>query len=84
MGFDVLKNNELINIHQNNLIDNILKEFSTETEDNSIETLMGIHEHSVIPYDNEDDMLLKKYHHGIGCSHYLVKLSLPDLKNSVS
>ena len=44
---------------------------------------MSVHEHVIIPDENEEKSMLKRYQHGVGSFLYLVKLSHPDLTNSV-
>ena len=44
---------------------------------------MSVHEHVIMPDENEEKSMLKRYHHGVGSLLYLVKLSRPDLTNSV-
>ena len=83
VGCEVIKKDGYIFIHQRKLIDKLLEYFKSEIKNKEKETPMGIHEHTLIPEENEYPTLLKRYQHGVGSLLYLVKLSIPDLNNCV-
>ena len=70
-------------IHQTKLINKIIREFSPKIKGIEKDTPMSVHEHVIIPDENEGKSMLKRYQHGVGSFLYLVKLSRPDLTNSV-
>ena len=83
VGCEIIKEKDTILIHQTKLINKIIREFSTEIKGTEKDTPMSVHEHVIMPDENEEKSMLKRYQHGVGSLLYLVKLSSPDLTKSV-